>query len=205
MTTETFLKKITLKDGKTVELRPLEQGDYEALFAFFTALPVEDTLFLRNDVRDPEVVRRYIEKLDLDHIFPIVAFDGDVVVGIGTLHRALHDWTKHVGHVRLATASSHRHQGLGRQILRELLQIAEAWHIEKLQAHIVSDDVASQKMLASVGFESAALLKGMVKDRSWKSRDLAILVNDVADLSRIMEDWIQQSLVPQYRAPGGGA
>ena len=59
-------------------------------------------------------------------------------------------------------------------------------------------------MCEAVGFEKVAVLPGLVKDRSGKKHNLVIMVNEVSKLSRIMENWIQDSLIPAYRVPGAG-
>lgn len=205
MLLDAYPKTITLKDGATVLVRPLAQGDFEQLLAFYTALPEEDRLFLRHDVRDPEVVRKWTEELDFAHIIPLVAWDGDQLIAAGSLHIMTHDWMRHVGHIRLVTAHSHRRQGLGGLLTRELVALAEERNLEKLQAYVIEDNTDAVKMCLAVGFRKEAVLKGMVKDRSWKTRDLAIMVNDVANLTQVMEEWIHQAMIPSHRVPGDGA
>ena len=200
-----YPKTVKLKDGTSVIIRPLEPGDFDQLFNFFANLPEEDRLFLRHDVRDPAVVRQWTEDLNLERVIPLVAFDHDVLVGDGSLHIDPHEWQRHVGQVRMVTARSHRNKGLGGLLTRELVTLATNRNIEKLQAHVIEDNAGAIKMLKAVGFEKEAVLKGMVKDRTWKTRNLAIMVSDVANLDRILEDWIQFSMQPGYRAPGGGA
>ena len=200
-----YPKTVKLKDGTPVVIRPLERGDFDQLFNFFGALPEEDRLFLRHDVRDPDVVRKWTEELNLDSVIPLVALDRDVVVADGSLHIDPHEWMRHVGNVRLVTARSHRNKGLGGLLIRELVTLATHRNLEKLQAHVIEDNVEALKMLKAVGFESAAVLRGMVKDRTWKARNLVIMVSDVANLDRILEDWMQFSMQPGYRVPGGGA
>jgi len=70
--------------------------------------------------------------------------------------------------------------------------------------HIVVGDLGAVRMFEAVGFNTVAVLNDMVKDRTGKRRNLAIMDNDVASLGRIMEDWIQDSMVPAYRVPGAG-
>jgi L-amino acid N-acyltransferase YncA len=200
-----YPKTVKLKDGTPVVIRPLERADFDQLFNFFGALPEEDRLFLRHDVRDPDVVRKWTEELNLDSVIPLVALDHDVVVADGSLHIDPHEWMRHVGNVRLVTARSHRNKGLGGLMVRELVTLATHLNLEKLQAHVIEDNAEALKMLKAVGFESAAVLRGMVKDRTWKARDLVIMVSDVANLDRILEDWMQFSMQPGYRVPGGGA
>ena len=72
-----YPKEAALKDGREVIIRPLSNGDFDMLTAFFSALPAEDRMFLRHDVTDPEVVGRWIEHLDYSRVIPLVAEDRD--------------------------------------------------------------------------------------------------------------------------------
>ena len=200
-----YPKTMTLKGGARVTIRPLTRDDFDQLHSFFVSLPDEDRLFLRHDVSDPEVIRKWTEELDHDRVIPLVALDEDEIVADGSLHIMPHEWTRHVGHIRLVTAKPYRGKGLGGLLTRELVTLAEARNLEKLQAYVIEDNLGAVKMFEKLGFKTAAVLEGMVKDRSWRNRNLAIMVNDVANLSQIMEDWIQQSMVPAYRVPGDGA
>ena len=205
MLTETYPKTVKLKDGSSVVVRPLARGDFERLHHFFSTLPEGDRLFLRHDVRDPEVVRRWTEELDFEHVTPLVALSGDEIVADGTLHVMRHGWMQHVGHIRLVTGPSHRHKGLGALITRELVSLAAGRNLEKLQAHVIEDNIGAVKMLQAVGFKMEAVLEGMVKDQTGRHRNLAVMVNSVTSLMDIMEDWIHSMTLPQFRVPGGGA
>lgn len=205
MLSKSYPKTVKLKDGRSIVLRLLGSDDFEKLHAFFLAMTEEDRLFLRHDVHDPEVVRKWTEELDVERVIPLVALDGDRIVGTGSLHLMPHTWMKHVGHMRLVTAGTHRHKGLGGLIARELVALAEDRQLEQLQAHVIEDNLGAVRMFEKVGFETAAVLKGMVKDQKGNNRNLAIMLNDVSKLSRILEDWIHESMIPAYRVPGDGA
>ena len=196
LTNDTYPKTLKLKDGRTVTLRPLQRHDADKLGTFFSALPDEDRMFLRHDVSDPDLVRQWTEKLDFEQIVPLVALDGDAIA---------HEWMRHVAQIRLVTARTHRHKGLGALIARELVALAADRDIEKLQAHVTEDNLGAVKMFQAVGFNTVAVLKDMVKDQTGRKRNLAIMDNDVASLGRIMEDWIHDSMLAAYRVPGGGA
>jgi RimJ/RimL family protein N-acetyltransferase len=205
MLTHAYPKEATLRDGRRVVIRPLTGGDFDKLHGFFQALPEEDRLFLRNDVTDPEVIGRWVENLDFGHVIPLVAVEGDKIVGDGTLHLPMHGWSRHVGHIRLVTARTHRQTGLGTLIARELVALAEERNLEKMEAHVVDDDIGSVTMFERLGFKKAATLENMIKDRSGNHRNMAIMVSDVSDLGRVMEDWIQDSMQAAFRVPDDGA
>ncbi|UCE58799.1 MAG: GNAT family N-acetyltransferase [Phycisphaerales bacterium] len=199
-----YPKTMKLRDGRAVQIRPLEQDDYDKLLTFFQDLPEEDCLFLRNDVKDPDLIRKWTTDFNFDRVVPLIVEEDGEIVADGTLHVASHGWMRHVGDIRLVTARTHRHIGLGGLTTRELVAIAEERNLEKLQAHVIEDDIGSVKMFERLGFSKAAVLKGMVKDQRGRMRNLAVMVNDVTSLSRIMEDWIQESMLPSFRIPGDG-
>jgi hypothetical protein len=49
-----------------------------------------------------------------------------------------------------------------------------------------------------------AVLKDLVKDLKGKKRNLAIMIADVADIERLLEDWIHDSMIPAFRVPDDG-
>jgi L-amino acid N-acyltransferase YncA len=200
-----YPKTVRLKDGQEAVIRPLARGDFDRLLSFFQALPEEDRIFLRDNVSDPELVRKWTEQLNFGRVVPLVALDEDELVASGSLHIMPHECMRHVGHVRLVTARSHRNKGLGGLLTRELVALAEERNLEKLQAHVIKDNLGAVRMFETLGFKTEAVLSGMIKDRSWKTRDLAIMVNDVANLTNIMEEWIQEAMLPSHRVPGDGA
>ncbi len=193
-----------LKDGRTVQLRPLAKGDFEELHAFFLGLTDDDRLFLQNDVTDPGLVRKWTENINLQQVIPIVALDNAKIVADGTLHIPTHGWSQHVGLVRLVVARTHRDVGLGTLVARELVALAEERGLEKLQASVIEDDESTSKMFEAMGFCKEAVVTGMVKDRQGKKHNLAIMINNVADLERAMEDWIHDTMIPAFRVPGAG-
>ncbi|HVP13769.1 MAG TPA: GNAT family N-acetyltransferase, partial [Phycisphaerae bacterium] len=190
MLTDDYAKELTLKNGRRVTIRLLRSSDYDGLLAFFRGLPDSDRLFLQHNVTDPELIRKWTKQLDLEHIIPLVVEDEGKIVADGTLHLSPHGWMHHVGQIRLAISPSHRHLGLGTFVAYELLELAEDRNIEKLYANVIEDDSVSIRLLQRLGFKIAAVLKDLVRDQHGKKRNLAIMMNDVADLGRILEDWI---------------
>jgi len=205
MPTDVYPKAAKLKDGTDIVIRPLARDDFDRLHLFFRSLPEGDRIFLRHDVSDPEMIRKWTEELDFSRVLPLIALEKGEIVGNGSLHMMNHGWMRHVGHVRLVTANTHRHKGLGGLLSRELVALAEAQNLEKLQAHVIEDNRGAVRMFEAVGFKTAAVLEGMVKDQTGRERNLAIMLNTVANLSRVMENWIQEMMLPSHRVPGDGA
>lgn len=195
-----YPKRGTLKDGTEVELRPLRADDGARLLRFFRSLPEDDRLFLKEDVTRQEVVDGYLANMDFTRVLPILAVGGDDVLGDGTLHMTEHGWTRHVGEIRLVVARQMQGRGLGTLIAHELVLHAQRMGLDKIQAQVVADAEGAVRMFEKLGFTQEAVLKGYVIDLRGQRHDLAIMVNDVAELWRQMEDMIQDSHTPEYRS-----
>ncbi|NIQ99909.1 MAG: hypothetical protein GTN78_06860, partial [Gemmatimonadales bacterium] len=97
METRGYPKKVRLRDGTEVQLRPMVAEDREGLLAFFQDLPEDDRMFLKEDVTKPETIDRWVRNLDYDRVLPILAMKDEKVVGDGTLHMDRYGWSRHVG------------------------------------------------------------------------------------------------------------
>jgi RimJ/RimL family protein N-acetyltransferase len=195
MWTDEYPKQVTLKNGRHAVIRLLQSGDCDRLLTFFRSLPDQDRMFLQHNVTDATLIGKWTGHMDLDRVIPLVAEDQDQIVADGSLHLSPHGWMQHVGQIRLVIAATHRRLGLGTLLARELVQLAEDRNLEKLYANVIEDDVVSIKMLHNLGFKPAAVLKDLVKDQNGRKRNLAIMINEVADVGRILEDWIQDSMI----------
>lgn len=178
---------VVLRDGSSVTLRPMTEGDAEALHRFFVALPEEDRLFLEDDVTKPAFVQQLLQEQARGEAHAVVAEAGGEVVGYGALYRPLFGWSTHVGRVRLVVARSFQRRGLGTAILKELVRKAQGLALDKLVAEVVEDQVGALRAFERLGFHREATLKDQVRDLSGKKRDLVILANDVAHIWEHME------------------
>src|SRR4030065_313962 len=95
-----YPREITLRDGARLTLRPMSREDVDRLWDFFRRIPPEDKMFFREDVTRKEVVERWAEHLDYDSVLPILALEGDRVVGDATLHRKKNGWKQAAGEGR---------------------------------------------------------------------------------------------------------
>jgi RimJ/RimL family protein N-acetyltransferase len=183
----TFPKEITLKDGTKVTLKGMTSRDREALHAFFERLPEEDTKFLKDDVRRPEVIEAWCRDINYGRVFPLLAeVDGEIVAD-ATLHRRTHGWLRDVAEIRFIVDPVFRRKGLGAHLMEELILYATEQGLEKLQAEVVAEEVAAIRALERFGFKTVAVLPGLVKDHTGTHRDLHVLILDLA--TAYLPDW----------------
>lgn len=188
MSLEKYPKTIRLRNKKDVILRPMTKGDGDALLQFFKELPEDDRLFLREDVTEPGVIKKWVENIDYDHILPILAFDGERCIGDATLHVERYGWWRHLGEIRLALARDFQRFGLGAAMAKEIYAAAQTRDIHKLMAEVLDSQTGAIRALEHLGFVTEALLKNHATDLKGNKHNLLIMTSDVDELWRRIED-----------------
>jgi RimJ/RimL family protein N-acetyltransferase len=181
-------KTAKLKDGTSVTIRPLAKQDGPALLAFFNALPDDDRHFLNEDVTRKEFVDKWMQEIDLEKVFAIVAQKDSAIIGEATLHLNTYGWQKHIAEMRCAVARAYQQKELGTILMRELVAYADQKGVSKISAKMMDTQVAAQKALKRLGFTKESELKDFARDIKGKPHRLVIMDNDVSDLWKAMED-----------------
>lgn len=188
--TNEYPKKLTLRGGRAVEVRPVQAGDEDALIAFFSDLPVDATEYLKHNVRDPDVVRGFVRDHDPAIVWPLLAFDGDKVVADATLRTSPRGWRRHVGEIRVVVAPDFQRSGLATGLIHELVNEASLRELRKLEAEVMGNQVGARTAFERLGFREEARLKDHAMDLHQRLHDLVIMTNTVDDLWAKMEDMI---------------
>lgn len=147
-----FRQVVTLRDGARVLLRPLTSNDRQALMNFFLHTSQEELRFMRHDVSKPEVINGWIDNLNYEVIFPIIAIVGDRIVGEATLHFQS-GCARHRAEVRIFLAKDFRRRGLGMRMTQTMIEIAKRRSLYLLEVQIVRDLSSDVKAMEKVGFE----------------------------------------------------
>lgn len=176
---ERFPKPVKLEDGTRVILRPLIPQDENALIDFFKAMPEEDILYLRDDVKDAQVIKRWCQGLDYEATLPLIADLEGKIVGDATLHQEKRGWRCHIGTVRAVIHPQYRGRGIGRALVEELIQVALDIGLVKLDAEFMAEQTRQIAIFEKMGFVNMAVLPQHVKDVKGESHDLVIMVYDL--------------------------
>ncbi|MFH2039779.1 MAG: hypothetical protein ABIJ65_10130, partial [Chloroflexota bacterium] len=59
-----FREIVTIADGTRILLRPMTQGDQILLSELYSSIKDEDLRYFRHNVKDPNILKGWIEKLD---------------------------------------------------------------------------------------------------------------------------------------------
>jgi L-amino acid N-acyltransferase YncA len=174
-----YPKTTTLRNGTALTIRPLLKDDEAALKDFYLRLPMEDRLRQKEDVSDPQVIKRWIYDLDYDSTLPLLALDGDEIVANGTLEFSPIGWTKHQGEVRVTCDQRYREIGLATVIVENLIDVAKAFGLEQLTAEFSPTLDEAYLLAKKMGFKEAAVFKDFIKDPNGAYADLALMVMDI--------------------------
>lgn len=179
-----YPRTLKLRDGAETSLRVLNAADEAAILAFARELPEDDLLFLRIDITDPAVVRRWVESQNANRSFTLVAETPESgVAGYGSLIYNTISWQRHLGEIRLLTARRYRARGLGRALALELYQVARELGLRKIIAQMTADQKSAIATFERHGFQAEALLQDFVIDRTGRTRDLVVMAHDVEGLT----------------------
>jgi L-amino acid N-acyltransferase YncA len=168
--------------GRKITFQLMTADDREAALAFTAGLSHADTLFLQSDITKPEVIDEWIENIGRGRAIILLAVDNsENVVGYASLYHNEMTWKRHQGEVRLFVRESVRGTGVGRQLTRELAEIAEEQHLDIIVANIPRDRTYLRLMFEKVGFTVEALLADWLMDVDGKTHDLLVMARRVKD------------------------
>ncbi|MCP4422980.1 MAG: GNAT family N-acetyltransferase [Chloroflexi bacterium] len=172
---QNYRNVVVLKGGVRVLLRPMTEGDEQELVNLFAPIGDEDLRYLRDNVRDPAVVRGWCEGLDYARVLPLVALVKDRIVGEGILHFRRGP-ARHVGELRIFMAKDFRRRGLGSKMLQTLIELARKQDLHILVAEIVADQSKVIKAFKNLGFEQCAVFEDYFMLPDGDVRDVAVLM-----------------------------
>jgi ribosomal protein S18 acetylase RimI-like enzyme len=172
---ESYPKTITLKDGFTSLLRPLETADEPVFYTFFQAVPERERMFIKHRIEDPAVIHAWCQQIDLGHKLPLLAWMGDQIAGACTLHQQLGGWKRHIGRVSVLIHPQFRGRGLAIAMISEVIEIARNSGLERMEAEFIGEQSAAIKMFALLGFQTVVRLPDYVKDMQAVNHDYILM------------------------------
>lgn len=197
---EDYPKEITLKNGEKVVLRPMVKEDEQKLLEFFRRLPEEDRLYLKDDVTDARIIKSWVERLNYDHIIPIIAEKEGRIVADATLHRRTTEQPTNIGEIRIVTDKDFRRVGLGTMLAKELYYLALRKKMNKLVAEVVEDRTAVMKTFEYLGFQKEMTLKDKAVDLRDKKHNLVVMIQDVDALWITIQELIDKDVAHHSRS-----
>ena len=174
-----YPRSVTLANNSIVSLRLMTPFDAERILTFARSLPVDDLLFLRTDITDPNVVAQWVQSMTAGLSITIIAQAGSEMAGYATLHHNEVTWQRHLGEIRIQVGQRYRSQGLGRILASEVFSIGRELGLRKIVAQMTSDQQGAIATFERLGFQTEAWLQDFVIDRMDRTRDLLVMSYDV--------------------------
>ena len=173
--------------GTPVELAMMVPQDDAKVIAFASALPENDLLFMRRDIRQPKVVAAWTDLIAQGRLASLLAWSGSEVVGCAALIIDPLSWSPHVGELRIVVSPKMRGIGLGRLLIQEAFIIALSKGLEKLVAQMTVDQQGAIAVFEQLSFRGEALMRDHVKGADGRKHDIVLLSHDVARVQSQME------------------
>ncbi len=170
-----YRKFVTLNNGRRVLVRPLLPEDQDRLFKLFHEASEEDVKFLKDEVKMPDVVERWIANLDYERVMPLVAYCDDRLVGDVALYRGSKT-VRHVGEIRIFLARDFRGVGLGSKMIMETSEIAKKVDLMFLRAEVILDHVKVIKAFRRLGFDLRCTLDDYFMRKDGVTHDIALMM-----------------------------
>ena len=180
---ELYPREVRLSDGRNVTLRLMEKSDRDSVLAFASALPPDALLFLRKDITDPKVVDEWVRDIGRGQAITVLAEGDGELVGYGSLWRDESFWGRHVGEIRVLVRPDFRDLGVGRRLAFDVFSIAKDLGLDKIIARMTPEQKRTRARLQRLGFTVDAVLRGFVRNRGGKGRDLLVMSSDVGGLT----------------------
>jgi len=179
-------KKVKMRNGRQVTIRPLTVDDSDQSFAFFQALPEKDRAYLRVDVTQRDLVEERIRQMEKMKVRRLVALHNDKIVADGALELEPPGWKHHFGEIRLIVAHSFQRHGLGYLMARELFNLAQVEKVEEIVVKMMRPQVGAHRIFRKLGFHEELMLPNYVMDMSGHKQDLIVMR---CDLEHIWKEW----------------
>lgn len=155
---EKYRDLVTLADGARVLLRPMTVADNHLLTELFMSINDDDLRYFRHNVKDPEILKDWVNNLDYSKVIPILALVKDRPVGNATLHFG-EGPRRHIGEVRIYLARDFRKRGLGMKILRTIIDFGRKQGLQILNAEVIAENVKLIKAFEMMGFKKQCTLE----------------------------------------------
>lgn len=176
-----YPRTVIVTEEREVEIWPMTADDASALLGFYRALPSEDLLYLREDVTKPESMMRWVESIESEQGWHLLAGYEGRIIADGELDHQFYGWSRHVGEMRLVVDPAFRGSGLSTVIAQEVLAQAADEGLHKVMVQMMVDQASAIHLFTKLGFRHEAILTEHVQDQHGQFRDLIIMAYFIRD------------------------
>ena len=165
----------SLRDGTPVVVRPINRRDDARLQKFFQLVPEEERLFVKQPIADKALFRKWCREIDFERNLPLLMLHGKKVIGEATLHQRNGGWKRHIGLVSVLTDPNYRGRDVSKILVAELIDIACACGLSRLEAEVNGERKIALNVLAQLGFNELMRVEDYVLDMKAVTHDYVVL------------------------------
>jgi len=170
-----FQRIVTLSSGVQVLLRTLTPADRDQLVDLYKCATQTDLQFFRDDVRDADLVARWAEHVNLEHVVPIVAIVQDKIVGEAMLQLG-RGCDRHVAEVRIYLCNEFRRRGLGSAMIKALVDIGHKLNLRILFVRCAASQRNEIRAFQALGFQVEHTFQDRLINSAGDTQDVVELV-----------------------------
>jgi ribosomal protein S18 acetylase RimI-like enzyme len=130
----------------SIVLRPIQDDQFDTLLETFNAGYEGYVVPLHLEAAQ---MQSHLSRYSIDLSASRFAYDGDQTVGVALMGiRGRRGWIGGIG-----VRSAYRGKGIGRLLMEELVNVARAHHLERVQLEVIEGNTAAQELYKKVGFK----------------------------------------------------
>jgi RimJ/RimL family protein N-acetyltransferase len=168
--------KAVLRDGRAIEIRPLDAQDSAALLEFGRALPSDDLLYTKDDFASQETIARLLNAQFAENWRQFIAVIDGAIVGYGAARR-LPGWSSHVADIHVVVSASWRRLGVATALAQAIFDAARDLRADKLVAEMLEQQIAGQEICKRLGFRVEGTFNNHARDRHGQHHTLIVMAN----------------------------
>jgi len=159
------LEEITLRDGRTVVVRPARMEDADSTLRNVNRVGKEDVYIMIEEVPSLDEERRWLSAFDGVRSVLFVATAGGEVIGATDCHGGTFPKDSHVGGIGIAIQDGWREVGLGRRMMERVLEWMRARGFAKAELAVFATNLRARRLYESLGFEEEGVRRRHVRIR----------------------------------------
>lgn len=157
-----WTKKLELKNGLTIYLRPEHSSDTAMLWEMFSTLSKESLQYVVHPFTR-ERIEEWTNNIDYDKNLPILALiqEGKKRRVVGTASLSFHslEAVKHKAGLGLTVHDDYQNQGIGTNMVKHLLEIAQTKELKKIYLRVDTMNERAIRVYEKCGFKIEAKLE----------------------------------------------
>ena len=155
-----------------MEIQPVRVEQRQALVDFASRIPDRDRSLLDAPLLSQVAVAGWTQAVPERRLAALD--DEGAVIGLVTVVRGV-GWSSHVADMRVIVDPNRRGQGVGRHLAEQGVELARELGMTKVMIEVMAANTGAAAMLAALGFEEEARLRGQVRDGAGEMQDLVLL------------------------------